>query len=86
MLYVRPANLKISLRIRSVLSELFASRLIILGVSVKLVTEQLLEFLCLKGGCAGSSESTLVKMPHYWKPHTAAHIQNLILFFRFLMI
>ena len=25
------------------------------------------EFLSLKGGCTGSSESTLVKMPHCWK-------------------
>ena len=41
---------------------------------VKLVTEQHLEFLSLKGGCTGSSESTLVKMPHYWKSHVAAHI------------
>ena len=28
-----------------------------------------LEFLSLKGGCIGSSESTLVKMPHRWKSH-----------------
>ena len=33
-------------------------------MSVKLLTEQHLEFLSLKGGCRGSSESTLVKMPH----------------------
>ena len=30
---------------------------------VKLLTEQHFEFLSLKGGCRGSSESTLVKMP-----------------------
>ena len=41
---------------------------------VKLLTEHLLEVLCLKGGCTGSSESTLVKMPHCWKSHVAAHI------------
>ena len=29
---------------------------------VKLLTEYHLEFLSLKGGCRGSSESTLVKM------------------------
>ena len=29
---------------------------------VKLLTEHHLEFLSLKGGCRGSSESTLVKM------------------------
>ena len=26
-----------------------------------------------KGSCTGSSESTLVKMPHCWKSHVAAH-------------
>ena len=41
-------------------------------MSVKLLTEHHLEFLSLKGGCTGSSESTLVKMPHYWKSHAAA--------------
>ena len=34
------------------------------SMSVKLLTEHQLEFLSLKGGCTGSSESTLVKMPH----------------------
>ena len=33
-------------------------------MSVKLLTERHLEILSLKGGCTGSSESTLVKMPH----------------------
>ena len=33
-------------------------------MSVKLLTEHHLEFLSLKGGCKGLSESTLVKMPH----------------------
>ena len=33
-------------------------------MSVKLLTEHHLEFLSLKGGCTGSSESTLVKIPH----------------------
>ena len=37
------------------------------SMSVKLLTEHCLEFLSLKGGCAGSSETTLVKMPHCWK-------------------
>ena len=41
---------------------------------VKLLTEYHLEFLSLKGGCRGSSESTLVKMPHFWKSHVMAHI------------
>ena len=41
---------------------------------IKLLTEHHLEFLSLKGGCTGSSESTLVKKPHFWKSHAAAHI------------
>ena len=36
---------------------------------VKLLIERHLEFLSLKGGCTGSSESTLVIMPHCWKSH-----------------
>ena len=28
----------------------------------------------LKGGCTGSSESTLVKMPRCWKSHVGAHL------------
>ena len=39
----------------------------------RLLIEHNLEFLTLKGGCTGSSESTLVKMLHCWKSHTAAH-------------
>ena len=41
---------------------------------VKLLNEHHLEFLNLKGGCRGSSESTHVKMPHCWKSHTLAHL------------
>ena len=40
---------------------------------VKLLTEQHLECLSLKGGCRGSSESTHVKMPNCWKCHALAH-------------
>ena len=42
------------------------------SMSVKLLTENHLEFLSLKGGCTRSSESTLVKMPHCWKSHVVA--------------
>ena len=56
----------------------FASRLNIL--SVKLLTEHDLEFLSLKVGCRGSSESTLVKMPHCWKSHATAHFIFFIYF------
>ena len=41
---------------------------------VKLLTERHLEFLSLKGGCRGSSKSTLVKMSNHWKSHAGAHI------------
>ena len=37
-----------------------------------LLSEHQLEFLSLKGDCTGSSESTLVKMPHCWKSHVTA--------------
>ena len=47
------------------------------SMSVKLLTEHNLEFQSLK---AGSSESTLVKMPHCWKSHVMAHF-CLLLFF-----
>ena len=30
----------------------------------------------LKGGCIGSSESTLVKMSHRWKSHVTAQIRS----------
>ena len=41
---------------------------------IKLLTEHHLEFLNLKGGCRGSSESTIVKMSNCWKSHAAAQI------------
>ena len=41
---------------------------------VKLLTEHHLEFLSLKGGFRGSSESTLVKIPHCWKSHAVAQM------------
>ena len=43
------------------------------SMTVKLLTEQHLEFLSLTEGCTGSSESTHVKMPHCWKSHVTAH-------------
>ena len=45
-------------------------------MTLKLLTEHYLEFLSLKGGCTGSSESTLVKKPNCWKSHVAAHFIN----------
>ena len=43
-------------------------------MSVKLLTEQCLEILSLKGGCTGSSEATLVEMPRCWKSLVTAHL------------
>ena len=50
-------------------SDLSLCLLLEYSMSVKLLTEHHLEFLSLKRGCTGSSESTLVKMPHCWKSH-----------------
>ena len=39
---------------------------------VRLLTEHHLVFLSLKGGCTGSSESTLVKVSNCWKSRAGA--------------
>ena len=44
------------------------------SMTVKLLGKHHLEIISLKGGCIGSSESTLVKIPHCWKSHVAAHV------------
>ena len=54
------------------------------SVTVKLLSQHHLEFLSLKGGCTGSSESTLVKMPQCWKSHVTAHFSFLFSFSVFL--
>ena len=46
---------------------------------VKLLTERHLEFLSLKGGCTGSSESTLVKMSNCWKSRALAHMCYMVI-------
>ena len=43
-------------------------------MTVKLLTENHLEFLGLTGGCPGSSESTLVEILHCLKSHALAQI------------
>ena len=47
-------------------------------ITLGLLTEHHLEFLSLKGGGTGSSESIHVKihvkMPHCWKSHAMAHM------------
>ena len=45
------------------------------SMTVKLLTEHRLEFLSLKGGCTGSSESTLAKMPHCWKSRHGSNVK-----------
>ena len=50
---------------------------------VKLLNEHDLEILSLKGGCRGSSESTLFKMSNCWKSHAAAQF-NVIVLSRYL--
>ena len=43
-------------------------------MTAKLLTEQHLKFHKLKGGYTGSSESTLVKMPHCWESRVTAQL------------
>ena len=46
-------------------------------MSVKLLNALHLEFPSLKGGCTGSSVSTLVKLPHFYKSYVTAQILKL---------
>ena len=41
---------------------------------VKLLTEHNLEFLSVKGGCTGSSQSTHVIMSNCWKSYATAQL------------
>ena len=45
-------------------------------MSIKLLREHYLEFLSLIGGYTGSSESTLVKLPHCCKSRVTAQIRT----------
>ena len=55
------------------------------SMTVKLLSKHHLEIISLKGGCTGSSEFTLVKIPHCWKSHVAAHICIVICTYVLLM-
>ena len=44
------------------------------SMTLRQLTEHHLEFLSLKGGCTGYSESTLVKIPHCCKSQAMAHV------------
>ena len=46
------------------------------SMNIKLPTKHHLEFLNLKEGCTGSSESIHVKMPHCCKSHVMAQISS----------
>ena len=54
-------------------------------MNIRLLTEHHLEFLSLKGGCTGSSESALVKMPQRWKSHVTAHLRFIIGFLAIIL-
>ena len=43
-------------------------------MNIKLLNEHNFEFLSLKEGYTGLSESFHFKMPHFWKSHVAAHL------------
>ena len=45
-------------------------------MTVKLLTKQDFAFLCLTGGCTGSSEFTLVKMRPCWKSLATAQLKS----------
>ena len=72
MWYVRPAKAQTSYAYAQTDQSLCWS--LEYSMTVKLLTEQFLEFLSLTRGCTGPSESTLVKMPHCWKSHVTAHL------------
>ena len=47
-------------------------------MDIKSLTEHHLEFLSLKGGCTGSSESINVKMLHCWNSHVVAQVKPML--------
>ena len=72
MWYVRPLSLRSACTYAQSDQNLCLS--LKYSMTVNLLTEYHLEFLSLRGGCTGSSESTHVNMPHYWKSHVTAHM------------
>ena len=48
-------------------------------MSIKLLMAHRFEFLRLKGGCNGSSESTLVKMKYCWKSHVVLRLNHILI-------
>ena len=74
MWYVRPAKVQTSLRICAVLSDQSLCYSLEYSMHIKLLTKHHLEFLSLRIGCTGLSESRFVKIPHCWKSHVAAQM------------
>ena len=85
MWYVQPAKAQTSLRICTVWSEPLLVAWIFF-YSKSTYWTLILEFLSLKGGCTGSSESTDVKMPHCGKSHVLAQLSNCIVFLFLLIV
>ena len=73
MLYMRPAMAQLSSACAYAQSDQSISLSLEYSMSVELLTKHHLECLSLKRGCTGSSKPPLVKMPHCWKSHVAAH-------------
>ena len=44
------------------------------SMTVKILTKHHLKLLSVRGGCKGSPESTLVKMPHRWESHVMVQL------------
>ena len=76
MWYVQPTKTPICMGIPSVWSE----PLLVASIFYRLLSywQHNMEFLSLKGGCTGSSESIHVKMPHCWKFHVVAHLEIIL--------
>ena len=73
MWYMQPAKAQISPRIYGQTDQSLCLSLKY-SMTIKLLTEHHWELLSSKGGCTGSSESTLVKTSHCWKSHIVAPI------------
>ena len=75
MRYVQPAKPQIRLRAYAQSDQSLCLSLKF-SMTVKLLTEHRLECLSIKESGTGSSEPTIVKMPHCWKSCVLAHILN----------
>ena len=73
MWFVRTAKAQTSLRIFAQSDQSHCLSLEY-SMTVELLTEHYFEFLILKEGYTGSSESRLVIMPHCWKSQVTAQL------------